>query len=251
MSGSDSAGVPWEGRSFHENPGAGDDGSAPERLIEAIRRFRAREVGAGDVVEALRGERLLLPLIASAGDTGIGAYGQVVDKTQELALVTVAGPDGRTVLPAFTSVDTMRAWNPDARPIPIESARVALALAAEGTQLLVLDPGSASEFVVRHPAFASLATRERWIPPYGDEAVLDAFIASAREERSVRAVQIVAGDPEARLRGSEVKVLLAVDPDLEKADLDALLARLGDRWIVDPLIAARVDSVAVSLTVVE
>ena len=44
----DSAGVPFEGRTFHENPGAGDDGSAPPRLLETLSRFRAREVGAAE-----------------------------------------------------------------------------------------------------------------------------------------------------------------------------------------------------------
>ena len=32
----DSAGIPFEGRRFHENPLASDDGSAPEAVIEAI-----------------------------------------------------------------------------------------------------------------------------------------------------------------------------------------------------------------------
>nr|WP_286279447.1 SseB family protein [Naasia aerilata] len=71
-------------------------------------------------------------------------------------MVTVAGPDGRTVLPAFTSVDAMRAWNPKARPIPAESERIALAAAAEGTDLLVLDPLSDTEFVLRRPAVEAL-----------------------------------------------------------------------------------------------
>lgn len=244
---SDSAGVPWAGRAFHENPGAGDDGSAPAGLLETIMRFRVGEVDAGDVIAALTGQRLLLPLMATAGDTGVGAHGQLVDKTQELALVTTAGPDGRPVLPAFSSVDTMRTWNPDARPIPVETSRIALALAAEGTQLLVLDPGSPSEFVVRHPAFASLALAEPWTPPDADEAVRDAFLASARGEKAVRDIQVVAGDPEARLRGPELRVLLTVATDLDESELDALLARLGEHWNADPVIASRVDSIAVSL----
>jgi hypothetical protein len=243
----DSAGVPWEGREFHPNPSAGDDGSAPERLIEAIRRFRAHELGAGDVVAALRGERLLIPLLAEAGDVGVGAHGQPVDKTQELSLVTAEGPDGRAVLPAFTSVDAMLVWNATARPIPIEVSRIALALAAEGTQLLVLDPGSPTEFVVRHPAFESLATGSRWVPPYEDEAVLDAFLASAAHEAVVRAVQLAPGDPDALLRGSEVKVQLSIDAGLDKQGLDALLARLAERWTEDPTITARVDSVALTV----
>ncbi len=243
---SDSAGVPWAGRAFHANPGAGDDGSAPAGLLETIARFRSRELDAGHVVAALVGKRLLLPLMAAAGDTGVGAHGQLVDKTQELALVTTAGPDGRPVLPAFSSVETMRAWNPAARPIPVETSRIALALAAEGTQLLVLDPGSSSEFVVRHPAFASLALGEPWTPPDGDPAVREAFLASARGEVAVRDLQLVAGDPEARLRGTELRVLLGIAPDLAEDELAALLSRLGERWSTDPVIAARVDSITVA-----
>ena len=105
----DSAGVPFAGRAFHENPGADDDGSAPPLLLEAIRRFRAREVGAAEVVVAVHGSRLLIPLVAVRGDEGVGAHGQLVDKTQELSIVTVAGPDGRNVLPAFTSVAALSA----------------------------------------------------------------------------------------------------------------------------------------------
>ena len=46
----DSAGVPWEGRRFESNANAADDGSAPPKLLEAIRRFRAGDVGEAEVV---------------------------------------------------------------------------------------------------------------------------------------------------------------------------------------------------------
>ena len=106
----DSAGVPWEGRAFHANPNSDDDGSADPALLAALTAFRA---GAGDqiaVVDAYRAARLLIPLVAEKGDHGIGAHGLEVDKTQELSIVTVAAPDGRRVLPVFTSVETMKTW---------------------------------------------------------------------------------------------------------------------------------------------
>jgi hypothetical protein len=241
----DSAGVPWEGRSFHENADAADDGSAPERVIEAIRRFRAREVGVADVVEALHDSRLLLPLLATRGEEGVGAHGQLVDKTQELSLVTAAGPDGRPVLPAFTSTDTMRAWNEAARPIPIAVARIALAVASEGTPLIIVDPGSDTQFVLRRPSFRALATGEPWVPCFEDAAVLDAFLASSSGEPALVAMQLAPGDPEARLAGAELLVQLSVQDGLEKDELDALVARLGERWAADALIADRVDSIGV------
>jgi len=243
----DSAGVPFEGRVFHENPGAGDDGSAPPRLIEALRRFRAREVGAAEVVAALHGSRLLIPLVAVRGDEGVGAHGQLVDKTQELSIVTVAGPDGRDVLPAFSSVAALSTWDAAARPIPIDAARVALAAASEGTPLIVLDPGSPSEFAIRAPAFEAVATGSTWTPSYADESVLDAFLAASATEEAVRAIQLAPGDPDARLAGPELLVQLSVRAGLEKDELDAVLGRLQSSWSSNSVIAARVDSIGVSI----
>ena len=243
----DSAGVPFEGRSFHENPGASDDGSAPPRLLQALIRFRASEVGASEVVAALHGARLLIPLVAVRGDEGVGAHGQLVDKIQELSIVTVAGPDGRSVLPAFTSVDAMQRWDAHARPIPIDAARVALAAASEGTPVIVIDPVSSTEFAVRAPAFEALATGSPWIPCFDDQAVFQAFRAAGAGEEAVRAIHLAPGDPDARLAGPELLVQLSVRTGLSSRELDALLGRLQEAWAADPVIVARVDSIGVTL----
>jgi len=242
---SDSAGVPWQGRSFHDNPDAADDGTAPPRVLEAIRRFRAAEVGYREVLEALRAERLLLPLLAVRGDEGVGAHGRLVDKTQELSLVTAASPDGRPALLAFTSVDTMRSWNATARPIPIAVPRIALAVASEGTPLIVVDPGAATMFVVRRPAFRALATGEEWTPCFEDPEVLQAFLQTSSGEGDLVAMQLAPGDPTARLAGAELLVQLSVRESVAEAGLSALISRLGERWGADALIAERVDSIGV------
>ena len=241
----DSAGIPFTGRQFQPNPAAGDDGSAPPELIEALGRFRAGELGVAEVVAVLHTVRLLVPLIAEAGDVGIGPYGQKVDKTQELSVVTVAGPDGRAVLPAFTSVAAMQAWNTDARPVPIQASKVALGAAGEGTQLLIIDPGSETQFAVRAPAFKALATGEPWVPAFDDVAVAEIFAASVADEPAVTALGIAPGDPQARLTGAEVVVVLQLAPGTDDAERAALLARVQERWASDATLAARVDSLAV------
>lgn len=247
MTHADSAGVPFEGRAFHANPSADDDGRADAALVEAIRRFRSRELGITEVLQALGSARLLVPLLTERGDEGIGAHGQLVDKTQELALVTVAGPDGRTVLPAFTSVDAMRAWNPVARPIPVAATRAALAAASDDLGAIVLDPGSPTEFAVRRTAFEALATGARFVPCFADERVLQAFLEASAGEGAVRALQLAPGDPEARLAGPELLVQLSLEPGLDRETLDELLARLGAAWAASDVIAARVDSIAIRL----
>lgn len=244
---SDSAGVPWAGRHFEPNPAAGDDGSASPSLMSAIARFRAGEADESAVVDAVRESRLLVPLVAELGDEGMTEHGLVVDKSQELSIVTVAGPDGRNVLPVFSSVDSMARWNPKARPVPVAGTRVALAAAGEGTELVVLDPTSESEFVIRRPALWAVAQSRPWTPSYLDPEVLSAFEDAAALEPAVIAVTVASADPTARLSGPELAVQLRLLDGLDRLQLDALMARLAERWTQSELISERVDSLKVQL----
>jgi hypothetical protein len=245
--GADSAGQPWAGRSFGETAYAGDDGTAPPELLDAIGRFREQRGHEVAVVDALRGARLLIPLVAKLGEAGQNDRGVTVDKSAELSIVTVAGPDGRNVLPVFSSVDAMTRWNPSARPVPADGVRVALAAADEGTDLVVLDATSATEFVVRRPALWALAQSLPWTPSHSDPEVALEFESSASDEGDVVAVTLAAGDPDATLKGPELVVQLALRPGLDQVALTELLERLQSRWSTSELIAARVDSLAVKL----
>lgn len=244
----DSAGVPWAGRSFEQNTRAADDGSADPALLGALLSFRAGGGSQAEVVDALRAARVLVPLIAEKGDEGIGPTGLKVDKTQELSLVTVAAPDGRTVQPAFTSVDTMRTWDPLARPIPVEAARVALSASSGDAELIVLDPASETEFVVRRPAVWAIAQDQRWEPSFLSPEVFTALQASVAHELAVIDVHVSPGDPDARMRGPELIVTLELADGLDQQTLDAVLARLAQRWSADDRIAVLVDSLSVKLT---
>ncbi|MGN7862135.1 SseB family protein [Microbacterium sp. 22303] len=243
----DSAGVPWAGRSFEENTRAGDDGSADPALWDALTRFRAGAGSQAEVVDAFRAARVLVPLVAEKGEEGVAPSGLTVDKTQELSLVTVAAPDGRTVQPAFTSVDTMRAWDPIARPIPVEAARVALSASSGDAELIVLDPGSETEFVLRRPAVWAIAQGQQWEPSFLSPEVYAGLLESVGSELAVIDVAVSAGDPDARLRGPELVVTLELVEGLDRETLDAVLARLAQRWAADDRIAVLVDSLTVKL----
>lgn len=243
----DSAGQPWEGRRFESNTRSSDDGSAPPQLIAALARFRAGEAHEGVVVDAFRDSRLLIPLVAHAGEHGMSDEGLVVDKTQELSIITVSGPDGRNVLPVFSSVAAMTAWNNAARPVPAEGVRVALAAAEERTDVVVVDPTSDTEFAIRRPALWAIAQSTPWLPSHADPDVIAAFERSIGTELAVQRVSIAAGDPEGRLLGPETIVRLSLTPGLTREELDAVLARLAARWAADETIATRVDSLKVSL----
>jgi hypothetical protein len=243
----DSAGVPWEGRSLHANPHAADDGSADPALLAALRAFRAGEAGQRQVIDAYRSARLLIPLLAEKGDHGIGPHGLAVDKTQELSIVTVAAPDGRRVLPVFTSVESMGRWDASARPVPVDGVRTALAAAADDTDIIVIDPGSPTEFVVRRPAVWAIGQGQPWEPSFASPEVFAGLNASIGGELAVIDLAVEAGDPDARLRGPELVVRLHLIQGLEQEELDAVLSRLARRWAADDRIAVLVDSLTVKL----
>lgn len=259
----DSAGFPWEGRTFdhHGSAFADDDGKTPEAFVLAVAAVRraARafaEAGPGAqatalaalgeahaaAVVALSESRLLVPLLAEAGDTGLTPEGRVVEKSQELSIVTVAGPDGRRVMPAFSSTEAMGRWNPEARPIPVPGPQLALAAAQEETDLIIVDPGSPEqEFGVRRPALQAMALGRRALPAWADPEVRAAFVSASADPR-LEALALVPGDPEARLLQAETEVHLLVAPGLDGAGLRSLIDALQQRWAASGVIADRVDS---------
>lgn len=262
----DSAGFPWQGRTFdhHGTAFADDDGATPARLAAAVAEVREAASGfvtaaAGeqaaalarlgaahaDAVLALSESRLLVPLLAEAGDTGLTPDGRVVEKSQELSIVTVAGPDGRRVMPVFSSTEAMRSWNAEARPIPVPGPQLALAAAQEETDLIIVDPGSSErEIGVRRPALRAMALGEAVPPAWDDAAVREAFI-DASADPGVEALALLPGDPEARLLQAETEVRLLIAPGLDGAGLRELLESLQRRWAANAVIAERVDSMRV------
>ena len=266
----DSAGFPWEGRTFdhHGTAFADDTGETPEAVVLAIARVRnavaelAQALDAvsqrdalqeladahAKVVATCTGERFLVPLIAEAGDYGVTPEGKTVEKSQELSIVTVQAPDGRAALPVFSSVQAMQAWNHLARPIPVPGAQVALAAAQEDTDIVVIDAGSSeTEYAIRRPALEAFALGQVVVPSWADPLVQRAFDASIAGEPAVDRVLLAPGDPAGRLAGPETTVGLMVRPGLTQTELHALTSRLSDRWAHDETIARRVDSLGMQV----
>ena len=242
----DSAGQPWAGRAFEPSPWTGDDGTAPATYTAALAAFHAGQVEVEAVVDALRGVRLLVPLLAEVGEVGETASGHAFDKRAELALVTVAGPDGRKVLPAFSSAAAMSAWNPQARPIPAPARQVALGAAADGTELVVVDPAT-ERFGLRRSALEALARDVPWTAPWHDAEVGRAIRRAVADEPAVTTARVGTDDPRASLDGAEVQVVVVLHETLDRQQVAELMARVQRRWTEDDLIRARVDSMTVRL----
>ncbi|GAB3031236.1 SseB family protein [Parafrigoribacterium mesophilum] len=242
----DSAGQPWAGRSFAHVTASDDDGTAPQEYLAVLDRFHAGDAGADEVVRVLARCRLFVPLVAKLAEATT-SNGLASDKRAEMSIVTVAGPDGRNVLPAFTSVAALQRWNPRARPVAQTMRLIALAAADDGTDLVVIDPTSPTEFAVRRPAVWALAQDLPWTPSYGDPEVLAEFVQAAGPEPSVDAVQVAAGDPDARLTGPELALVLQLDDGLGPDELTAVVGRMQQRWASSTVLAERVDSLEIRL----
>lgn len=247
----DSAGVPWAGRTFSENDFTNDDGSANPNLIDAIQKFRNDQASIVDVVDQFRQSRLLVPLVADLGESEVGAHGKLVEKSADLAIVTVLGPDGQNVLPVFSSVDALSRWNKLARPVPTSPIKVALAAASELTNRIVLDPGSETEFAIRRPAIAAIAQGLVWSPPQERPDVHQRFSASIEPEPDVFAFALAEGDPQSRLVAEELVVFLRIRTGLSQEQVVEILDRIANRWGTDEILAQCVDSMTVRLVPAE
>lgn len=239
----DSAGVPWDGRAFNENPFADDDGSARPELVNAILEFH--ETGdASKVFSEFSKSRLLIPLLADLGESEEGAHGQTIDKSADLSIVNVETPDGQIGLPVFSSVETMQRWNSTARPVPSDAIRVALAAASEGNTRIILDPGSETEFAFRRAAIAAMAQQQSWTPPHLSSVIIEEFEKGVAAEAVIDQVLISSLDPQSRLAGPEVKVELKVLAGLSKQQLEEVLHRVTQAWAESEVISSSVDSMA-------
>ena len=249
MTRADSAGRSFDGRSFSAAPSAwaDDDGTAPLPYTAALHAFRSGESTVEAVVDVLRAVRLLVPLLAGLEEAGVSPEGRTVEKKAELALVTVAGPDGRRVLPAFSSASAMSAWNPAARPVPAPARQVALGAAADGTELVVIDPASPDRFALRRSALEALARDLPWTAPWTDPDVGRAVRAAVRAEPDVTTARLSAGDPAADLTAPEVLVTVVLHETLDAQQVGELLARVQRRWTEDPVVRERIDSMTVRL----
>lgn len=218
----DSAGVPWEGREFSQNGWSQDDGSTPKILQEAL----ADELNKQQLFEALAQSRLLIPLLAELGESGIGVHGQTVDKSADLAIVAVSTPDGKTAIPAFSSVAEMTAWNATARPVPVEVPKLALAAVGEGHSRVVLNPAGRA-IGIRRPALAALAQGFDWTPPHLSTKVFELVSFATDSQPQIRSARLFDADPQAQLVKPELGIEIGLAKGLPQAELQRVLTQFG------------------------
>lgn len=162
------------------DPGfAGDDGSAPTGLVQALAAWDRDPAAYADALLALRAARLLVPVVAVLGEVEYDEAGLAHDKTSDMATVLVQGADGRLALLAFSSTEALAAWNPDARPVPVAAPLAARSAVQDGAAALVLDLAGPVRFVVEGEDLRGLAegwelarvgAGAAWIRPPGESS---------------------------------------------------------------------------------
>jgi hypothetical protein len=141
------------------DPGfAGDAGEAAADVVAALAAYASAPDDLHAATTAvLQHARLLVPVVAVAGEVEHDDRGQARDKTSDMAAVLMRGQDGRTALLAFTGLESLRRWDPQARPVPVPAARAAEAAWADGASALVVDVAGPVMFVVEGDDLRSLA----------------------------------------------------------------------------------------------
>jgi hypothetical protein len=134
-----------------------DDGATDPAVATALAAYGT---GAGDHATALAAlvpSRLIVPVVAVLGETEVDERGLARDKSADMAAVLMEGRDGRRALLAFTGLDTLAAWDPAARPVPVPARTAALAAVQEGAAAVVVDVAGPVTFVVEGDDLRTLA----------------------------------------------------------------------------------------------
>jgi SseB protein N-terminal domain len=260
----DSAGRPWAGRdlSGDGNPLHNfddDDGLADAGYAAAVRRLIAGDGTEAEVIQALAGARVFVPIVAELGEEADGGHGLAADKQADMALVTLKAPDGRKALPVFSSVQALQAWHPQARPVAVYAARAALSAVAEQAELMVLDPGAEMTFVARRPAVWALAQQKAWLPAYADAALAGIVSSAASGEPRILRIQLEAGSGVATRTaagqvvpgggpGPELRLVIRLEPGLEQDEVRDIVGSLQQSLSTNQDFVERVDSLEVRPT---
>jgi hypothetical protein len=169
----------------------------------------------------------------SACTSVLGAGGLPVhgEKVSEVAMPSIIGRDGRPALPAFTSVEAVRRWQPTARPVPVPASDVWQSAVQESCAV-VIDIAGPVPVVVEGARLAALAAGAQAPAMHADPDVWQHVAAAAAEVAPGIRVRL-SPPPD----GLDFTLELAppagaarpVPEDAASQIADAAMARLADR----------------------
>ncbi|HEY5249937.1 MAG TPA: SseB family protein [Dermatophilaceae bacterium] len=247
----DSAGVPWSGRELTGTGFDGDLGAGDPALMAAL------DVPQDEtqLMAAVARARLLVPVVAvprqcddpadDPADDSAGGSDHVSTHTDstDLAVVTLTAPDGQRAFPVFSSLATLTAWDPTARPSPVTSSRAAQGAVTERCDVMLLDCGSSRETVLRPSMVWALAQERDWLPAHTDPFVAQSLLRATADEEDVLGC-IGEGDTAG---AGILTVVLSLRAGLDAAQVQALATRIGERIATDGEARARIDGLSFTI----
>lgn len=246
--GSDTAGNAWAGRHLSGSGFAGDTGAPDPRVREALNRLREcppaqSGVREGELLEALGHARLFACVQAVAGHVD-HSDGHAREVTSDMASPVLTAPDGRRAAPLFTGTDTLTAWRADARPVPVGTADAARAAIQDACDVMVLDIGTQSGYVLRLSHVWALAQERGWLPAHEDPTVQGALERAIAGRPDILAASL--GDGAVHAPGV-TRVVLTLRSGLTPGQVRTVVQSVGDALAADPEVRIRVDDVAMVL----
>ncbi|WP_353953506.1 SseB family protein [Knoellia sp. S7-12] len=217
----------------------GDEGAADPAVVAALDADDPSEL-----MLALASARLLVPIVTEPVETEV-KDGLTVDKQTDMAAVTLVAPDGERALPVFTSLASIAAWDPAARPVPVTSARAAQAAVSERCDVIVIDVAGPQTSVLRPSMVWALAQEREWLIPHLDPFVAKSVAAALTEESAVRGHRIEEGAPAGQ---GILGLVLELTEGLEPAEIQHIATRVGERLATDGELRARIDGLAFRIT---
>jgi SseB protein N-terminal domain len=157
----------------------GDVGAADPVVAAALAAYASGTGSEHAATTALAAARLLVPVVAIHADDATGSR-TPGEKVSEMALPTLVGNDGRIAVLAFTCLDSLSRWRPDARPVPVPAQRVWQAAAQEASAV-VIDVAGPVPLALDGARLAALAGGRPVPLPHEDpdvQAAAEAAVAS-------------------------------------------------------------------------
>jgi hypothetical protein len=235
----DSAGQSFFGRQLTGTGFDHDDGDGDPRLVRAL----SAPADEAALVAAVHGARLLVPIVAAPGEVD-ESDALAVEKSTDMAVVTLTAPDGRRALPVFSSIEALQSWDGSARPVPVTSSRAAQAAVQERCDVMLLDLGRPESFVLRQSMVWALAMDREWVPAHEDPFVRAALGRAVAEEPDVVGWSAEAGEPAGT---GTLRLVLRLRPGLDAQAVQALATRLGEQVATDGETRARIDGLSFSI----
>jgi SseB protein N-terminal domain len=231
-------GPAWSGRELTSTGFEGDVGAADVVLLAALDNPQDETV----LMAALAQARLLVPIVAAPSQ--VDESGEpMVERSTDLAVVTLTLSDGQRGFLVFSSLDALSAWDPSARPSPVTGSRAAAAAVAERCEVMLLDLGSGHECVLRPSMVWALAQQRDWLPAHADPFVAQALLRATVDEEDVLDCL---GEADSAGAGI-LRVVLSLRAGLDAAAVKALATRIGERIATDGETRARIDGLSFTI----